>query len=154
MKAYIAISFSKKEILSEELKKIVGSLQILSIAPFVFVNQYIFNNNQFKEMMQQAFADISTCDFVIAETSFKEIGIGIEVGYAKAKNKPVIYLRKHNEAHSTTMEGTSDHQIIYQDKNDLSIQLSELLKQHFIIPSSPPLRSSNLQYHNIKTTDD
>ena len=50
MKAYIAISFSKKEILSEELKTIVGTLQILSIAPFVFVNQYIFNNNQFKEM--------------------------------------------------------------------------------------------------------
>jgi 2'-deoxynucleoside 5'-phosphate N-hydrolase len=41
-------------------------------------------------MMAQAFLDIGQSDFLIAETSDKGIGIGIEVGYARAKQKPII----------------------------------------------------------------
>ena len=41
--------------------------------------------------MKQATADIDKCDILIAETSDRGIGIGIEVGYAKAKKKPIFY---------------------------------------------------------------
>jgi len=68
-------------------------------------------------------ADIDNSDILIAETSNKGIGIGIEVGYAKAKGKPLIYLRNQNAEHSTTVSGICDFQIIYKNIHDLKNQL-------------------------------
>lgn len=80
-------------------------------------------------MMQQAMASIDDCDLLIAETSEKAIGIGIEVGYAIAKGKQVIYIRNKNAEHSTTVSGTSDFQIVYDDANDLEQQLNSVLNK-------------------------
>ena len=80
-------------------------------------------------MMQQAMADIDKCDLFVAEVSDKAIGIGVEAGYAKAKGKPVIYIRGKQAEHSTTVAGISDFQIIYGDLADLQKQLSSALKQ-------------------------
>ena len=87
-------------------------------------------------MMQQAMRDIDHCDVLIAETSHKGIGIGIEVGYAKAKGKPVIYLRHQDAEHSTTVSGISDFQIAYSDTNDLQKQLCGILKGIVLTNSS------------------
>ena len=78
-------------------------------------------------MMAQAFLDIGQSDFLIAETSDKGIGIGIEVGYARAKQKPIIQLRQATAEHSTTVSGTSNYQIIYTDTNNLHEQLKNVL---------------------------
>lgn len=125
--AYISISFSKKEFLRKEIASIADTLTRFKIQPHVFVSNYSFNPSQEKEMMQQAMNDIDHCDLLIAETSDKGIGIGIEVGYAKAKGKPVIYIRHNNAEHSTTVSGISDFQIVYTDAGDLEKQLSETL---------------------------
>ena len=93
MNAYISISYSKRQELSNELRTIIEVLNGFNIKPFVFVDNFKFSFDQDKEMMQQAILSIDDCDLFIAETSDKEIGIGIEVGYAKAKEKPVIYMR-------------------------------------------------------------
>ena len=127
MQAYIAISFSQRPFLSEALQAITGALQHHNILPFVFVDQYRFSQHQEKEMMQQAFADINTSD-IIAETSEKAIGVGVEVGFAKARNKTIIYLRHQSAEHSTTVAGSSDFQIIYQNAADLKQQLMIILK--------------------------
>ena len=127
MQAYISISFSKRNLLSAELEAITGALSQLHIDSFIFVDNYTFAPTQEQEMMRQAFADIEKSDFLIAETSDKGIGIGIEVGYAKAKGKPVIYLRHITAEHSTTVSGASDYQIIYNDKNSLNQQLTSIL---------------------------
>lgn len=82
-------------------------------------------------MMQQAMDDIDKCSMLIAETSDKAIGIGIEAGYAKAKGKPVIYLRHKDAEHSTTLSGISDIQIIYSDTDDLATKLTNALN-HFL----------------------
>ena len=70
-------------------------------------------------MMKQTTADIGNCKIIIAENSDKAIGIGIEVGYAKAKMKPIIYLRRKTTDHSSTVSGISDFHIIYEDTSDL-----------------------------------
>lgn len=97
------------------------------MVPFVFVDQYRFDPSQEREMMSQALADIDRSDLLIAETSDKGIGIGIETGYAKAKGKPVIYVRQAEAEHSTTVSGISDHQIIYSDDRDLGNKLLAVL---------------------------
>lgn len=127
MQAYIAISFSHRPLLTEAIQAITEALQHHQILPFVFVDQYHFSQQQEKEMMQQVFADIDASDLLIAETSEKAIGIGVEVGYAKAKN--IIYLRHHAAEHSTTVASSSDFQIIYQYAADLKQQLLEILKK-------------------------
>jgi 2'-deoxynucleoside 5'-phosphate N-hydrolase len=134
MTAYISISYSKRKFLQKELDAIADALKIFSITPFVFVDNFSFSPEQENEMMRQAFAEIDKCDLLIAETSDKAIGIGIELGYAKAKNKPAIYVRNKNAEHSTTAAGASDYKIIYNDADDLGFQLFEVLKK--IMPVS------------------
>jgi nucleoside 2-deoxyribosyltransferase len=72
-------------------------------------------------------AEIDACDILIAETSEKSIGIGVEAGFARAKGKVVIYMRQHDREHSTTVAGISDFQLIYKDNLDLKQQLFTLL---------------------------
>ena len=125
--AYISVSYSKRHLLNEELLVITEVLTQFDIKPFVFVDNYQFDETQEKVMMQQAFADIDKADMLIAETSDKAIGIGVEAGYAKAKGKTIIYIRHINAAHSTSVAGTSDHQIIFSNTNDLALQMKNLL---------------------------
>lgn len=129
MQAYIAVSYSKRKFLQKELDAVNQELNEFSISSFIFVDKYNFTSSQENEMMQQAFKEIDKCVLLIAETSDKAIGIGIELGYARAKNKPIIYLRNKNAEHSTTAAGASNHKIIYNDPDDLSKQLSEVLKK-------------------------
>lgn len=129
MRAYIAVNYSKKEYLSEELCVITTTLEEFGIQSIVFVNTYQHTSiDDEKTMMQQALADIDQCDWLIAETSYKGIGIGVEAGYAKAKNKPVIYMRKKDAEHSSTVSGISDFQIIYTDMEDLKKQLINVIQ--------------------------
>jgi 2'-deoxynucleoside 5'-phosphate N-hydrolase len=127
MKAYIAVSFSKRKDLRDILDVIQSTLQALDIEPFIFVDRYSFTAADEKEMMQAAMAAIDQCDMLIAETSYKAIGIGVEAGYAKAKHKPVVYLRHIDAAHSTTVSGISDFRIAYTNGNDMQQQLHSIL---------------------------
>ncbi len=129
MRAYIAVSYSKRKLVDKEITSIIETLNTFEISSFVFVDNYKFNASQEKEMMLQAMEDIENCDILIAETSEKGIGIGIEVGYAKAKGKIVIYVRHQNAEHSTTVSGISDFQIVYSDSKDLKIKLIDTLNQ-------------------------
>ena len=129
MKAYIAVSFSKRKLVDKEINSIVEVLNEWKISAFVFVDHYQFDKSQERQMMQQAMADLDNCDLLLAETSDKGIGIGIEVGYAKAKGKTIIYLRQKDTAHSTTVSGISDFQIVYNDSTDLKKQLAETVEQ-------------------------
>ncbi len=129
MKAYISVSFSKRKSLDKVINAIVDTLQNFNILSFVFVDNYTFDFAQEKQMMNQAMVDIDHCDILLAETSHKGIGIGIEVGFAKAKGKPIIYLRQKEAEHSTTVSGISDHQIIYTNINDLKQQLAYTLEK-------------------------
>ncbi|WP_060873343.1 nucleoside 2-deoxyribosyltransferase [Myroides odoratus] len=125
---YISCSFALRKLLVEELKTIKSVLLAYEYQPWVFVEHYTFTAQQEKEMMQQAMQDIENSAFLLAETTDKGIGIGIEAGYAKALKKPVVYLRKQSAEHSTTLAGLSDYQIIYQDAVDLATQLEEVIQ--------------------------
>lgn len=136
MTAYISVSHSNRKLVEKELDAIADSLEKFKIESFIFVDNYEFSVTQERQMMQQAMTNIDNCDMLIAETTHKGIGIGIEVGYAKAKSKPVIYIRQKNSDHSTTVSGISDFQIVYEDATDLQMQLSEILNKIVAIDKS------------------
>ncbi|MBO9595578.1 MAG: nucleoside 2-deoxyribosyltransferase [Niabella sp.] len=127
--AYISVSFRNRPLYTQALAAIAEALASSGITPFVFVDHYTFDASQERPMMRQAMKDIERSDLFIAETSDKAIGVGVEAGFAKAKGKPVIYLRHKDAAHSSTVAGISDFQIIYTNDKDLKQQLIQLLKR-------------------------
>lgn len=129
MKAYIAIALHSRKKMDVVISAIQQQLSDCNISAHVFVDKYHFNSSQEKEMMQQAMTDISNCDVLIAELSEKAIGVGIEVGYAKAQRKPVIYVRHASTEHSTTASGISDYSIVYSSPHDLGTKLRSVLTE-------------------------
>lgn len=127
-KAYFSISYASRKNLQAEVTAIREALKEYGIELFVFVDIYQFGPDQSRQMMQQAFADIDDSDLLIAEVSEKAIGVGIEIGYAAARAKPVIYLRNSRAEHSTTAAGCTDHIVIYNDGSDLTARLSETIR--------------------------
>ena len=122
-KAYLSIGYQNKQHLQSEIDIIQKTLAGFHIRLFIFVDVYHFTADEEKQMMQKAFNEIDLSNFLIAEVSEKAIGVGIEIGYAIAKNKPVIYLRNENAEHSTTAAGSAQHIIVYRD----AVQLAEKL---------------------------
>jgi nucleoside 2-deoxyribosyltransferase len=52
--------------------------------------------------------------------------VGIEIGYAFAKQIPIIYLHKENAEYSTTASGSASHSIMYHNETDLVNKLNRL----------------------------
>jgi hypothetical protein len=128
LRAYVSVSYSEKQTMRAALDSITSTLARFKIESFIFVDHYSFTSDQEVEMMKQAMKDIDDCDLVIVEASYKAIGIGIEAGYGKGKNKPIIYLRRKDAEHSTTVSGISDFHIIYDGISDLQSKLSDVIE--------------------------
>ncbi len=104
-------------------------MQHAGATAFVFVDRFIFDARDETAMMRQAMNCIDECDVLIALLTHKAIGVGVEAGYARAKNKPVIYARHTDAAHSTTVSGISSYQVIYTGTEDLQLQLAAVMQQ-------------------------
>jgi nucleoside 2-deoxyribosyltransferase len=128
-KVYISVSFDHRNKLITELDSIKKALVENDFEPWVFVEHYSFLAKEENVMMKTALKDIEESAFLIAETSEKGIGIGIEAGFAKGKNKTVVYIRNQNASHSTTLSGLSDYQIFYKNSDDLYQQIQAVLFQ-------------------------
>ncbi len=125
-KVYLAISYSNRKQFDKEIDSLKKLFDKNNIELLVFVDKYNFKSNQEKEMMKTAFEEIDSCDLLIAELTTKSIGVGIEIGYAFAKEKPVLYLRKKGSEYSTTASGCSTHVIEYVDELDLYNTMKKL----------------------------
>jgi nucleoside 2-deoxyribosyltransferase len=126
-KAYLAIGYAGRQHKRAEIETIESVLNRLGIKLFVFAGTYKFAPHEEKQMMLQAFTEIDAADMLIAEVSEKAIGVGIEIGYAVAKQKHVIYLRTDEAEHSTTAAGSSGHIIIYKNTAELANGLNSVM---------------------------
>jgi len=127
-KAYFAISYSNRKQFDKEVEDLQILFKKYEIELFVFVDKYNFKADQEKEMMKTAFEEIDSSDFLIADLTTKPIGVGIEIGYAFARKKPVIYLRRKGSEYSTTASGCSNYVIEYESETELVEIFEELLK--------------------------
>lgn len=127
--AFLSLSFSHRHEFTAEIATIRELLIEFGYTLTVFVEKYNFAPNQASEMMQTACAEIETADLLIAEVTYKEIGVGVEVGYAAALRKPIIYIRRTEAEPSTTVGGLATYTIPYQNPVDLRTQLLPILRQ-------------------------
>jgi len=128
-KAYLAISYSNRRLFDKEVKTLIEFCKKNNIQLLVFVDKYDFKENEEKEMMETAFREIDKSDFLIAELTTKSIGVGIEIGYAYAKEKPILYLRKKGAEYSATASGSSSYIIEYEDEFGLRKLIDKFLKR-------------------------
>jgi nucleoside 2-deoxyribosyltransferase len=127
--AYFGISKSNRINFDKEINQLKKCLAKHSIELFVFVDKYEFTPDQEREMMTIAFKEIDNSRFLIIELSKKAIGVGIEVGYAYAKQIPIIYIKQKNANHSTTVGGCSNYVIEYEDEFHLSEEIEKIINK-------------------------
>lgn len=128
--AFVSISYAHKNEMAAELDAIRAALAAVGIRAHVFVDAYTFTPDQQREMMAATAADLRAADLLIAEVTHKAIGVGIEVGYAAALGKPVIYLRRAESEPSTTVGGLAACALVYRSPDDLREQLAAALNNH------------------------
>ena len=124
---YFGISKSSRIHFDKEINQLKKCLAKHSIELLVFVDKYEFKLDQEKEMMTIAFEEIDSSSFIIAELTKKAIGVGVEVGYAFAKQIPIIYIKRKDANHSTTVEGCSDYSIEYENEFHLSEEIEKII---------------------------
>ena len=125
--AYFGISKSNRVNFDKEIHHLKKCLSKHAIDLLVFVDNYNFKLGEEKEMMNIAFKEIDKSDFLIVELSKKAIGVGIEVGYSFAKRKPIIYIKRKNAKHSTTVDGCSDFIIEYENEFQLAKEIEKVI---------------------------
>ena len=124
MKIFLAIKYNKDSLeLVPDIKGIIEKSEH-TIYCFATDEPYIKDT---KEMMRKAFEKIDESDLVIVESSNIAFGVGIEAGYAFAKNKKIITIVNKSAENSSTLKGISESYIIYSDFTDLKIQLQKYL---------------------------
>lgn len=129
-KAFISYSFADKNKFRSFDRQLKSFLkQNFSIETYSFVFDFKKKTNN-STLMKAALKKINESDLLLAELSQKAIGIGVEVGYAKAKGKRIIYLHRVGSELSTTIDGVCDLRIEYKDIPDLLVQLKNVLSKN------------------------
>ena len=117
-KIYFAHSFSKRDKyknLYQDLKKYFLTKGI-NLYSFVFEFQEKIDN---KSLMLNCLNQIESSDLILAEFSDESVGVGFELGYAKALGKKTSYLYKPGSPLEQTADGTVDYFIEYRNADDV-----------------------------------
>ena len=122
MKAYVAFKFKEDYSDKEFIEKVSSALHTAGLDTVVMVRDYekwgaVKMTPQ--EFMPLALKAIDDCDILIAEFSEKGVGLGIETGYAYAKEKPVIVIAKSGTQISDTLSGIAKQIIFYKNPEEL-----------------------------------
>ena len=128
IRAFLSRSFSQRHEMKPIVDVIIQIANGVHIEVYDFVTRNTFEGD-YKAMMQKSFAELRASDFVIAEVSHKAIGVGIEIGYAVAINKPILYLRRESAEYSTTVGGVATHALVYADAENLALTLPTVMQK-------------------------
>ena len=129
--AFVSVSFAHKDALAPALDAIAAALEAAHIHAHIFVRAYHFGPDDQRAMMAATQADLRAADLLVAEVTHKAIGVGIEIGYAAALGKPVIYVRQANAEPSTTVGGIAAASLTYTTPDDLRAHLADALAALF-----------------------
>lgn len=117
-RVFVSYSFTNREIYRQFHEELVKYFSSKSIEVFAFVFDYK-NIVDDKTLMESAFAEIEKSDILLAEVTDKSIGVGLEVGFAKAKGIKTVYLYKTGSEYQQTIAGAVDNIIEYNSSSDV-----------------------------------
>ena len=128
MKAYIGIKYYEDYRNKTIIDKISSALERKGYRTSCIVrdiqNHQVKYNSQ--ELMKVTFKEIDECNLVIIDLTEKGVGLGIEAGYAFAKDIPIITVAKQGSDISETLEGISKEIFFYKDIEDIEMAIDKL----------------------------
>lgn len=72
------------------------------------------------ELMQRALAEIDSSHLVVIDLTEKGVGLGIEAGYAYAKQIPIVVIARRGSDISTTLQGIARKLFLYDEFEELT----------------------------------
>ena len=72
------------------------------------------------ELMQRTFTEIDSSNLLVVDLTEKGVGLGIEAGYAYAKQIPVVVIAKKGSDVSTTLLGIAQQLFLYDEFENLN----------------------------------
>ena len=73
-----------------------------------------------QELMQRTFTEIASSHLIVVDLTGKGVGLGIEAGYAYAKQIPIAVIARKGLDISTTLQGISQKLFLYEKFEDLT----------------------------------
>lgn len=128
MKIYLAIKFHEDLSNKKLIEGISKSLEFMGYKVIVIARDYEkWGKIKFspKELMKLSFKIIEESDLLLVEFSEKGVGLGIEAGYAYAKDKPIIVIAKNGSEISETMRGVAKEVIFYEKTEEIGEKLKQ-----------------------------
>lgn len=128
MKAYISLNTQSRKNLSKELIAIGMALNAKNVEQYIFVDKHQLEEGLEKQYMDLAMKEIDQCNFIIVDGTNLQVTNCIEMGYARAKRKPIVYIHHEDTAGDPMFLGLSHFHITYGNPKDLFDQMSDFLK--------------------------
>lgn len=122
MKVFLGIKHfddSRNRQLIEDISSLLTSKGFETISITRDIEKWGKLNLSPQELMFETFEALNSCDIVLIELSVKGVGLGIEAGYAFARNKPIIIIANRKASISKSLEGISTATFIYDSLADL-----------------------------------
>ena len=122
MRAYLAIKYhadhsNRPRI--ESISEVLESMGYETLCVTRDLEQWGLYTFTAHELMNQSFAMIDSSDMLVVDITEKGVGIGIEAGYAYARQIPVYTIIKNGLPVSTTLLGISKAVCEYENYSDI-----------------------------------
>ena len=72
------------------------------------------------DLMQRAFAEIDSSNLLVVDLTEKGVGLGIEAGYAYAKQIPIVVIARRASDISMTLQGIVRELFLYDEFGELN----------------------------------
>ncbi|MDF1513696.1 MAG: nucleoside 2-deoxyribosyltransferase [Anaerolineae bacterium] len=121
-KAYLAIKYHADHANCSRIEGIIKALETSGFYTVCITRDLEqWGRVQFAadELMARSLAAIDTCDVIVVDLTEKGVGIGIEAGYAYAREIPIITIAQTGSDISATLRGISTWLKTYKHYSDL-----------------------------------
>ena len=129
MKAFLSIKYHADHANRARIEMIAAVLQargIKSVCIARDVEQWGQLKFDARELMRRTFAAIDACDLVVVDLTEKGVGVGIEAGYAHAKNIPIVTIAETGADISETLRGIARAVFLYDGVDALTCAVEKM----------------------------
>ena len=123
MKAYISIKYREDNSNKDCIQKISAALEQNDFET-VCIARDIEKWGQVElsphELMRRTFSEIDSSNLLVVDLTEKGVGLGIEAGYAYAKQIPIVVIARKGSDISTTLQGIAQKLFLYDEFEDLA----------------------------------
>lgn len=132
MRVFLSIKFWGDQRNQEDVRNIIGTIEDLGHEVFCVVEHAEnWGENTFSsdQLMSLTFNEIDKSDVLVANVADWPIGVGVEAGYAFAKEIPIVCICPQDKKLANTIAGIASSVIRYIDHAELGLKLGDSLTQ-------------------------